>query len=117
MELRTFFLLFAFLLIWNIGEGFAQVLETVTLPPVQKTGGMSLMEALQNRQSQRSFSSTELSLQQISDLLWSAYGINRPNGYRTVPWAKSHNEFDIYIIKPDEFVVFCIQPGNNWYTF
>ena len=59
MKLKAFFLFYAILLSWNIGEGFAQVLETVALPPVQKTGGMSLMEALQNRQSQRSFGSTE----------------------------------------------------------
>ncbi|MDP2059777.1 MAG: SagB/ThcOx family dehydrogenase [Flavobacteriaceae bacterium] len=84
----------------------AQVIETVNLPAVQKTGGMSLMEALQNRQSQRSFSSKELSLQQMSNLLWAAYGINRPNGYRTVPSARSYNEFDIYIIKAEGWLVY-----------
>lgn len=84
----------------------AQVLETVKLPEVQKTGGMSLMEALQNRQSQRSYSSKDLSLQQMSNLLWAAYGINRPNGYRTVPSARTFNEFDIYIIKPEGWYMY-----------
>lgn len=85
---------------------YAQVIETIVLPPANKTGGMPLMEALQNRQSQRSFSSKELTQQQLSDLLWAAYGINRPNGYRTVPSARTWNEFDIYIIK-----------ANGWYVY
>ena len=106
MKPRAIILFFAILLRWSIITSFAQVLETVNLPPVQKTGGISLMEALQNRQSQRSFSSKELSLQQLSDLLWSAYGINRPNGFRTVPSAKSYYEFDIYIIKSEGWFVY-----------
>lgn len=32
----------------------AQVIETIALPAANKTGGIPLMEALQNRQSQRS---------------------------------------------------------------
>ena len=86
---RTIAIVFLLGIFWGgvVGSVSAQVIETVNLPAVQKTGGMSLMEALQNRQSQRSFSSKELSLQQMSNLLWAAYGINRPNGYRTVPSA------------------------------
>lgn len=93
-------------IIFSGGVCSAQVLETVKLPEVQKTGGMSLMEALQNRQSQRSYSSKDLTLQQMSNLLWATYGINRPNGYRTVPSARTFNEFDIYIIKPEGWFVY-----------
>lgn len=93
-------------IIMSLGICSAQVIETVNLPPVQKTGGMPLMEALQNRQSQRSFSSQELSTQQISNLLWAAYGINRPNGYRTVPSARTAHEFDIYLIKSDGWYLY-----------
>lgn len=105
------------------GSGYnmtcAQAIETITLPEVQKTGGMSLMEALQNRQSQRLFSSEELSLQQMSNLLWAAYGINRPDGYRTVPSARTYNEFDIYIIKADGWFIYdpvkhaLLKMGND----
>jgi SagB-type dehydrogenase family enzyme len=84
----------------------AQPLETIKLPAPQKTGGMSLMEALANRQSQRSYSSKELTQQQMSNLLWAAYGINRPNGYRTAPSARTAHEFDIYIIKNDGWYVY-----------
>jgi len=106
MRTGTIILLLGIFFGWGIGAVSAQVIETVNLPTVQKTGGMSLMEAMQKRQSQRSFSSKELSLQQMSNLLWAAYGINRPNGYRTVPSARTYNEFDIYIIKPEGWFVY-----------
>lgn len=84
----------------------AQPVETIKLPAPQKTGGISLMEALDNRQSQRSYSSKELTQQQMSNLLWAAYGINRPNGYRTVPSARTAHEYDIYIIKNDGWYLY-----------
>ena len=106
MKSRAIILIISIFFGWSISSGSAQVIERINLPPVQKTGGMSLMEALQNRQSQRSFSSRDLSQQQISNLLWAAYGINRPNGFRTVPSARTYNEFDIYIIKPEGWFVY-----------
>jgi len=87
----------------------AQVVETINLPPAQKTGGMPLMEAFQLRKSQRSFSSKELTSQQISNLLWSAYGINRPDGFRTVPAAKNWYEYDIYVFKSDGWFLYEIS--------
>ncbi len=97
----------------------AQVIETIALPPANQSGGMPLMEALKNRQSQRSYSSKELSQQQLSDMLWAAYGINRPDGYRTVPSARTWNEFDIYIIKTEGWYVYdpvkhaLLKMGND----
>ena len=74
--------------------------ETIHLPQPQKSSGMPLMEALQNRRSQRSFSEKELPLQTLSNLLWAAYGVNRQGDKRTVPSAMGWNEFDIYLIQP-----------------
>lgn len=88
------------------GVCVAQVLETVKLPSPQKNGGMSLMEALDKRQSQREYSSKDLSLQQMSNLLWAAYGINRDNGYRTAPSARTAHEYEIYIIKSEGWYVY-----------
>lgn len=98
---------FVLLISWNICS--AQVIETVALPPVQKTGGMPLMEALQLRKSQRSFSSKELTSQQLSNLLWAAYGINRPDGFRTVPTAKNWYEYDIYVLKSDGWFLYEVS--------
>ncbi|MBN2601549.1 MAG: SagB/ThcOx family dehydrogenase [Candidatus Marinimicrobia bacterium] len=60
--------------------------------------GTTLQEALQKRQTDRSFSDKELSLQQLSNLLWAADGVNRPeNGKRTAPTANNRQEIDIYV--------------------
>ncbi len=106
MKRKSITLLFGFLLFFGLEPANAQVIETIQLPAVQKTGGMSLMEAMQNRQSQRSYSNKDLTEQQLSNLLWAAYGINRPNGYRTVPSARTYHEFDIYIIKPEGWYLY-----------
>src|SRR6056297_1158064 len=106
MKKKSITLFLVFLLFFGLKPANAQVIETIQLPAVQKTGGMSLMEALQNRQSQRSYSNKDLTDQQLSNLLWAAYGINRPNGYRTVPSARAYHEFDIYIIKPEGWYVY-----------
>jgi len=100
-------LTFVVLLIWTICS--AQVIENIPLPPAQKTGGMPLMEAFQLRKSQRSYSSKELTSQQISNLLWAAYGINRPDGFRTVPAAKNWYEYDIYILKQDGWFLYEVS--------
>jgi len=72
--------------------------EKITLPQPIKTGGMPLMEALSKRSSDRGpFSGKALTQQQMSDLLWAAWGINRPDGKRTAPSASNAQEIDIYI--------------------
>jgi nitroreductase len=65
--------------------------QDISLPAPQTEGGIPLMEALSKRQSTRSFSEKSLSDQMLSNLLWAAWGINRPeDGKRTAP--SSHNE-------------------------
>ncbi|MFA5168773.1 MAG: hypothetical protein WC530_09620 [Candidatus Omnitrophota bacterium] len=67
---------------------FAEELKPANLPAPQANGGKPLMQALADRKSAREFSPEELSLQTLSDLLWAANGINRPeSGYRTAPSA------------------------------
>lgn len=59
---------------------------------------MPLMEALRRRQSSREFAATPLSEQQLSDLLWAAGGVNRPElGGRTTPSAMNAQEVKIYV--------------------
>lgn len=89
----------------------AQVPERVQLPDPQRTGGMPLMEALDKRQSMRSFSQQELSKQLLSNILWAAYGINREDGRRTAPSARNYQPFDIYLIMADGWYMY--EPGEN----
>jgi SagB-type dehydrogenase family enzyme len=71
------------------------------LPRPATTGGMPLMEALAKRQSGRSFSERELPQQVLSNLLWAAWGVNRPaTGQRTAPSAHNRQPIDLYVITP-----------------
>jgi SagB-type dehydrogenase family enzyme len=72
--------------------------EIVKLPAPQMTGGKPLMECLKSRQSSRDFELDRLSLQVLSNLLWAANGINRPDsGKRTAPSAVNWQDIDIYL--------------------
>mgnify|MGYP000166714601 FL=1 len=76
--------------------------DSVThLPPAKTSGGMPLMQALSARQSQRDFDPKPLTLQTISDLLWAAAGVNRPDlKGRTAPSAMNAQEVDVYVALP-----------------
>jgi SagB-type dehydrogenase family enzyme len=78
----------------------AEELKSISLLPPDTNGGRPLMETLKERKSGREFSSREIPLQILSDMLWAANGINRPgSGYRTAPSAKNMQEIDIYVVK------------------
>jgi SagB-type dehydrogenase family enzyme len=87
-------LLYAFALI----ACTAQDHKVIKLLPPNKEGGKPLMKALSERQSNRDFIDKELTDQQLSDLLWAAYGVNRPDkNKRTAPSAYDKQEVDIYL--------------------
>jgi SagB-type dehydrogenase family enzyme len=76
----------------------SQELKGITLPKPRMEGGMPLMRALEARASSREFSARELPLQVLSDLLWAADGINRPeSGKRTAPSAMNVQNIDLYV--------------------
>jgi SagB-type dehydrogenase family enzyme len=77
----------------------AQKLEKINLNEPELGKGKLLMQALNDRKSERAFSDRELSLQDLSNLLWAADGINRPEeGKRTAPSAMNKQEIDVYVI-------------------
>lgn len=76
----------------------AQDLKPIELPAPNTTGGKPLMEALSMRSTSREFSDEKLPMQVISDLLWAACGVNRPeSGKRTAPTAMNMQEIDVYV--------------------
>ena len=91
--MKTFRILFFSLFTASVLVG--QILE---LPAPQKTGGMPLMEALSKRVTVRSFDTTDISMQQLSGLLWASFGVSRPDGRRTAPSANNKQEVDIYVL-------------------
>ena len=70
---------------------------SILLPPPTKHGGLPLMDALARRRSSRDFASAPLPLPLLSDLLWSAYGMNRAGGGRTAPSALNAQEIDVFV--------------------
>lgn len=86
------------MLLCMVGQIEAQQIRDIPLPQPITTGGKPLMEALQLRHSERSFSEKPLELQVLSNLLWAACGVNRPQeGKRTAPSARNRQEIDIYV--------------------
>jgi nitroreductase len=75
--------------------------EPIQLPSPQMEGGRPLMQVLKDRKTTRTFSDEKLSMQTLSNLLWAAFGINRPDGRRTAPSAKNWQEIDIYVAKAE----------------
>jgi nitroreductase len=80
---------------------YAQSLAPVSLPAPLMDGGKPLMSALKARSSAREFGADALPPQTLSNLLWAAWGINRPDGRRTAPSASNRQEIDIYVTLPD----------------
>ncbi len=82
--------------------GETDELKPVELLPPVREGGKPLMTALQERSSRREFSRKKLPEQTLSNLLWAAFGVNRPeNGKRTAPSARNMKEIDIYVALPE----------------
>jgi nitroreductase len=73
----------------------------IQLPAPQMEGGKPLMQVLKNRMTARAFGEEKLSMQTLSNLLWAAFGISRPDGRRTAPSARNWQEIDIYVAAPD----------------
>jgi len=79
-------------------SAFAEELKPIQLPKPQVDGGKPLMQVLKERSSSREFSSQKMPLQVLSNLLWAASGVNRPeSGRRTAPTAANWQEIDIYL--------------------
>ena len=78
-----------------------QELKPLDLPPPRRNGGQPLIAALKLRRSTREYSDRPLPVQILSDLLWAAFGINRPSGDRTAPYWRHVMVIDIYVAKAD----------------
>lgn len=91
--------LFFFFVLSSIFNGaFTQELKLLTLNQPDKKRGLPVMQALEKRASADVFSSKKLTLADLSDLLWAANGINRPElKKRTSPSALNAQDIDVYV--------------------
>lgn len=69
-----------------------------SLPPAVRKVGMSVEEALSLRRSTRTFvASREVTLAELSQLLWATAGVNRPDGKRTHPSALASYGVEVWV--------------------
>jgi nitroreductase len=89
------------LLLTIVTMSFSQSDGTIALPKPQLDKGKPLMQVLAARHSTREFDAKELTMQDLSNLLWAGFGINRPEtGGRTAPSAMNKQEIDLYVTIP-----------------
>jgi SagB-type dehydrogenase family enzyme len=77
---------------------FAQSSATIVLNQPDLNKGLNVMKAFAQRSSQSTFDTVSLKLQDLSDLLWAADGVNRADiGKRTAPSAMNSQDVDVYV--------------------
>ena len=93
----------------------------IDLPQPRLESEVSVEEALQNRRSIRSHSDIPMTLAEVSQILWSAYGVTMPvedgpaflrGGLRTAPSAGARYPLELYIVARN---VDGLDAGVYWY--
>lgn len=86
--------------------------STIALPKPKLTGNVSVEEALQSRRSRREFAEQPVTLQELSQLVWSAQGVTDDKGHRTSPSGHGVYPYTIYVVVRN---VTGLQPGLYQY--
>ena len=82
-----------------LGQLLAQELSPIELNNPDKKRGLTVMEALSLRASVKEWSEKKLNIKDLSDLLWAANGINRPDeSKRTAASALNAQDVDVYVL-------------------
>jgi nitroreductase len=89
----------------------AAELKPIELPKPEITGGKPLMQALAARRTTRAFMDKPLSPQTLSNLLWAAFGVNRPRAVksdlgRTAPSAYNKQDIMLEVVLADGVYVY-----------
>lgn len=92
---RRYFLAAAAALAARFGLGGPAPVHAATAPDWES---VTLKSALEQRASGRSFSSQGIEEALLLEMLWAAFGVNRPqSGKRTAPSSWNKQEIDIYV--------------------
>lgn len=99
----------------------SQELHSIKLLPPQTEKGKTLMKALEERRTTREYSDKAMSLQDISNVLWAANGVNRVKEMKhTAPTAVNWQEIDIYVVlgkgiylyHPHDSTLYPVEKGD-----
>ena len=92
-----------------------QELPPIALPQPETDSGKSVLAALQARRTIRNIRADKLPPQMLSNLLWAAFGVNRPSASfgkpgRTAPSASNSQEIDLYVALPEGVYLYEAVP-------
>ncbi|MCX5645488.1 MAG: nitroreductase family protein [Phycisphaerae bacterium] len=95
--------------------GPASDLQPLVLVKPETDSGKSVLAALQARRTTRNIRADKLPPQMLSNLLWAAFGVNRPNASfgkpgRTAPSASNSQEIDLYVALPEGIYLYEAVP-------
>jgi nitroreductase len=90
----------------NTAAGKIEGVEAIVLNKPEMDGGKSVLAALKERKTIRNIKADKLPAQTLSNLLWAAWGVNRPVGLmgragRTAASASNSQEIDLYVVMPE----------------
>ena len=96
---------------------FAAELNPIQLPAPQVAGGAPLMQALAQRKTTREFAGKPLPMQTLSNLLWAAFGVNRPRSVkpgtgRTAPSARNTQDITLEVLLADGVYVYNAEQNQ-----
>lgn len=74
--------------------------KEIKLPTPNLRGGKPLMQVMSTRQSIREYAKDELSIQTISEILWSAWGITH-DGKHTIPTSMNRQNLNVYLLNKE----------------
>ena len=92
-------------------------LKPIDLPKPQIASGMPLMQALAQRKTTRAFRDQPLPLQNLSNLLWAAFGVNRPRTVkpglgRTAPSAMNSQDIELDVLLANGVYVYDAEANR-----
>ncbi|MBR0458537.1 MAG: SagB/ThcOx family dehydrogenase [Victivallales bacterium] len=87
--------------------------KTIQLPQPDTKGGKPLMEAITLRRTNRAYTGATISRQDLSDILYAAWGVNAtdPRVLHTIPTAMNAQDPVIYVALPEGAYKYI--PENN----
>ena len=99
-----------------------KVVATIELPKPALDSEFSIEKVLHARRSVRSYTKDPVTIEEVSQLLWAAYGITYTReglpefirgGFKTAPSAGARYPLELYIVAGD---VKGLLPGIYWYV-
>lgn len=104
------FLVATAFLLTSLGPAFSQG-RSISLVKPKESVNVDLIKALQMRKSTKSYSTNEISMEDLATILWAANGVNRPDGKRTAPSAYGRHYMNLYVVGNNG--VYLYEPANH----